>query len=131
MDACYIGTAADAILRGVRNEETGYRITGIDHNFDDPREYNNDTDGTPIGFTSGSKKALEITINGKISGETPDVTALPFDFPCDGGTVTVANLISGYGIAAGGVYLMNLKITEADDADASFSATLTRHPNIA
>lgn len=131
MDACYIGTAADALLRGIRSAEVGYRITEIEHNFDDPREYNTDTDGTPIGFTAGSKAALELTISGKISGSAPDVTALPFEFPCDGGTVAVANLITGYNVASGGVYLQNLRIREADDADATFTATLTRHPNIA
>ena len=114
----------------MRQPEAGYRITGINHDWQDPRRYQNDSQGTPIGFHAGYARVLNIEITGRLCGEAPvDPAGLPFQFPCQG-TVTVANLISGYGITTGGVYLESLQIVEADEEDATFTAQLTRHPHI-
>lgn len=126
MDACPIGTL-DCLV-GVPEEESGYEITNFQQSFVDPGIDNptTDKDETPIGFYARAKRFSDINITGQVCG---DPAALPFQFPC-AGTIVVSNLIEGYDITTGGVYMGNLTFTFSKGQQATFTVASKRFPHI-
>lgn len=128
MDLCEIG--ATNCVRNIPNAEVGYKIKQFVQAWEDPgveSDVTTDRDGTPIGFYARAKRQSRITLNGQPCG---DVSALPFQFPC-AGTIVVANLIDGYDISSGGVYMSSFTLTFGENADAQLAVAALRRPHIA
>ena len=125
-DICYVGTATSA-NRGIATSETDFNITSFRQSWQDPKTYFEDEDQTKIGFWAGYDKSVSVSVEGEI---TTSLTAIPVQLAC-AGTVTCANLISGYGITSGGLYLDDFEVNLSRGAINSFSFNATQHPNIA
>ena len=124
---CYTGTATTGFI-GVSSTETGFDIKGYRQRLDDPRVMKTDDEGTPIGFWSGHQKSISITIDGEV--DTALASIPPVKLACTG-AVTVANSFDMDSVTAGGLYHESSEVVQAEGAIATFTANITRHPNIA
>lgn len=115
------------MVRGISTTETDFDITSYRQRWEDPKDFKLDADETPVGFWAGHKKVSSISVEGEI---TTALTAVPVQVCCSG-TVTMANLIDGYGVAAGGLYFDDMEISLGRAEIANFSLNCRRWPNIA
>jgi len=122
----YVGTATSA-NRGIATSEASFNITSFNQTYNDEKDYFLDEDETPIGFWCGHKKNVTVSVEGEI---TTSLTAIPVQL-AEVGTVTLANLISGYGITTGGLYMDDFSISLQRGAINSFTFNATQYPNIA
>jgi len=119
--------SAANMLKGVSAVESAINISDYRQGWTDEKLLVEDKAGSPTGFVHNFLVASTCTL----TGET-NTSALSGAFGAVFGTAqTVANVISGYGVTAGGWYMDDIEITQSRGALATATANFTRHPDIA
>jgi hypothetical protein len=119
--------SAANFLKGVAEAEAAINIESFEQSFSDEKMYIETKAGSRNGFVHNFN--IESTLT--ISGETNTAALSGVLGVAFGVAETVANLVSGYGVTAGGAYLDDLSISQSRGALASATANLTRLPDIA
>lgn len=138
----YVDGAA-GMTKGVANDEVGIKISSVDTDIADPKEYSFDKHGGHDGFCHGYNPSITIQISGELA--TTD-TANPIYEAAFGAAYNFANkanakLVDGddadtdpdsyAGVAAtGGFYPETISFNETRDGFKTMSITAISHPAI-
>ncbi|HET7237757.1 MAG TPA: hypothetical protein VFI76_01935 [Terrimicrobiaceae bacterium] len=69
MDLVYVGNSSVIGFRGIQETEYGMIVTGFTQRWNNPKEFNNDQDGSPVGFWTSHQRSSTITLEGKVIDE--------------------------------------------------------------
>ena len=126
---------ASGMQKGVENAETGIKISSIDWDIADPKEYTFDRYGGHDGFAHGFNPSVTISVSGEISAENSGLPISEF-----GTAVTFANANNSKLAdsdstfanvpATGGFYPESISFSESRDGFRSMSITAISHPAI-
>lgn len=137
----YVDGAA-GMTKGVANDEVGIKISSVDTDIADPKEYSFDKHGGHDGFCHGYNPSITIQISGELA--TTD-TANPIYEAAFGAAYNFANKANAKlgddnddgtpdsyaGVAAtGGFYPETISFNETRDGFKTMSITAISHPAI-
>jgi hypothetical protein len=116
--------AAD-FIKGIVSAEDAINISDFRQGWTNEKIFIEDKAGSPTGFVYDFLKVSTCTISGEIKTALTGVLGVVF-----GTAETIANSVSGYGVAAGGWYMDDIEISQSRGALATATVNFTKHPDI-
>lgn len=113
---------ADGAARGIASAETGINIGSYSESFDNPKDYLLDRwGGRQPGFATDFDKSSTASIEGETITSLDTVMGVAYAT-----ATTIANSITGYGVATGEYFMDSIEISQERESWTSASLEFTR-----